>query len=286
MLLPDAPGFAQSEWRTGMNAVVLLKQILDWELPPGRFRIDPETKRPPEGLGPMLLGPFEQNALELALRLKEAGIVDKVTALLAGPGDAVEALRKALALRCDEAVHVEWDAGDSDPSQTAELLLAAIRRLEPVELVLAGRQAGDWDHGQVGYILAERLGWPAVGLVWRVEQDDGRLHVWRSGSGAVEQLAVRPPAVLTVTSHPSLQLRLGSVIDRMAANKKSITHWTPDELGLSPEQLAGAQRIELTKVWVPEVERRCELIESEDPAEVAAALLGRLEELKLLTRPA
>lgn len=269
-----------------MHAIVLLKQILDWALPPAKFRIDPETKRPPDGLGPTLLGPFEQNALELALRLKDAGIVSKVTALLAGPADSADALRKALALRCDEAVHVEADTGDYDPSQTAELLLAAIRRLEPAELVLAGRQAGDWDHGQVGYLVAERLGRPAVGLVWRVEQHDGRLLVWRSGNAGVEQFAVRPPAVLTVTSHPSLQLRLGSVIDRMAANKKPIARWTPDELGLSPEQCAGARRLELAKVWVPEVERRCELIEGEDPAEVAAALLGRLEELKLLTRSA
>jgi electron transfer flavoprotein beta subunit len=268
-----------------VHAVVLLKEILDWELPPSRFRIDPETKRPPDGLGPMLLGPFEQNALELALRLKDAGVVDRVTALLAGPADSVDALRKALSVRCDEAVHVAVDAGGLDPSQTAELLVAALRRLEPAELVLAGRQAGDWDHGQVGYLVAERLGWPAVGLVWRVERDDGRLLVWRSGVGAVEQLAVRPPAVFTVTSHPSLQLRLGSVIDRMAANKKPITRWTPEELGLSPEQLAGARRLELASVWVPAVESRCELIEGEDPAEVAAAVLGRLEELKLLTRP-
>jgi electron transfer flavoprotein beta subunit len=286
MLVPDGSGHGQSAPRMSMHAVVLLKQILDWELPPSRFRIDPETKRPPDGLGPMLLGPFEQNALELALRLKDAGIVDRVTALLAGPGDSTDSLRKALSVRCDEAVHVDVDAGDLDPSQTAELLVAALGRLEPAELVLAGRQAGDWDHGQVGYLVAERLGWPAVGLVWRVEQEDGRLLVRRSGVGAVEQLAVRPPAVLTVTSHPSLQLRLGNVIDRMAANKKPLTRWTPDELGLSPERLAGARRLTLAGVRVPVVEGRCELIEGEDPAEVAAAVLGRLEELKLLTRPA
>lgn len=281
-----APGSAKSTRRTTGHAIVLLKQILDWELPPGRFRIDPETKRPPDDLGPVLLGPFEQNALELALQLRDAGVVDTVTALLAGPAGSVDALRKALALRCDEAVHVETDAGDpADPSQTAELLLAAIRRLEPAELVLAGRQAGDWDHGQVGYLIAERLGWPSVGLVWRVERSDGRLQVWRSGNAGVEQLAVRPPAVLTVTSHPSLQLRMGSVMDRMAANKKPIAGWTLDDLELSPEQLAAARRVELTRVWVPEVERRCELIEGEDPAEVAAAVLGRLEGLKLLTMP-
>ncbi|HEY8703636.1 MAG TPA: electron transfer flavoprotein subunit beta/FixA family protein [Gaiellaceae bacterium] len=281
------PASADSAQQATMHAVVLLKQILDWELPPSKFRIDPETKRPPDDLGPTLLGPFEQNALELALQLRDAGVVGRITAVLAGPAGAVDALRKALALRCDEAVHVEAEAGDlDDPSQVAELLVAAIRRLEPPALVLAGRQAGDWDHGQVGYLVAERLGLPAVGLVWRAEQSDGRLHVWRSGNAGVEQLAVRPPALLTVTSHPSLQLRMGSVVDRMAANKKPITHWTPDELGLAREQLAAARRLELAEVWVPEVERRCELFEGEDPAEVVAAVLGRLDELKLLTMPA
>ena len=271
----------------GMHAVVLLKQILDWELPPSRFRIDPETKRPPDGLGPTLLGPFEQNALELALQLRDAGVVDRLTALVVGPADSADSLRKALAVRADEAVHVEVGSAEAlDPSQTAELLLAAIRRLDGAELVLAGRQAGDWDHGQVGYLVAERLGWTAVGLVWHAERSDGRILVQRTGSGADERLAVRLPAVLTVTSHPSLQLRMGSVMDRMAANKKPITRWTPDELGLAPEQIAAARRVELTKVWVPEVERDCELIEGEDAAAVATRLLGRLEELKLLTRPA
>jgi electron transfer flavoprotein beta subunit len=270
-----------------VHAVVLLKQILDWELPPRKFRIDQETKRPPDGLAPELLGPFEQNALELAIQLKEGGVVEKVTALLAGPPGATDALRKALAVRCDDAVHIVVEVPElHDPSQTAELLLAAIRRLEEPELVLAGRQAGDWDHGQVGQLVAERLRWPMLGLVWQVEQDDGRLIVWRSGPSGGEQFAVRPPAVLTVTSHSSLRLRMGNVMDLMAANRKPITAWTPEELGLGPEKLAAARRLELADVWVPEVERHCELIEHEDPAAVVAALLNRLEELKLLERPA
>ena len=189
-------------------------------------------------------------------------------------------------MRVDEAVHVQVDATDSlDPSQTAELLLAAIRRLDPApELVLAGRQAGDWDHGQVGYLVAERLGRPAVGLVWQAEQPTAASCVRRSGVGADERLAVRPPAVLTVTSHPTLQLRMGNVMDRMAANKKPIETLTPERARRC--ELDGARRVELTKVWVPETKRECELIEGEDAGEVAARLLGRLEELKLLTRSA
>lgn len=266
-----------------MHAVVLLKQILDWELPPQRFRIDSTTLRPPDDLAPKLLGPFEQNALELALQLKQSGAVTKVTALLAGPAEAGEALRKALAVRVDEAVHVETESTDSlDPSQIASVLVAAIRRLEASDLVLAGRQAGDWDQGQVGYLVAERLGWPAVGLVWRAELSDGRLHVSRSGRSGSERLAVRLPAVVTVTSHTDLRLRMGSVLDLMAANRKEITHWTASELGLGPEELAAARRLELDGVHVPEVDRNCELIDGESAADVAARVLDRLAELKLI----
>jgi len=270
-----------------MRAVVLLKEILDWELPASKFRVDETAKQAADGIAPMLLGPFEQHSLELALQLKDAGVVENVTALLAGPAGSVNGLRKALALRCDEAVHVVTDGVDgADPSQTAELLVAALKRLGPVDLVLAGRQAGDWDHGQVGYLVAERLGRPCVGLVFRAERDGDRLRVWRVAPGGVEQLAVRPPAVLTVTSDAGLQLRMGSVMDRMAANKKPITTWTVDELGLAPERLAAARRLELERVWVPEVERRCEVIDGDDPAEAVRTVLARLEELKLLSRSA
>jgi electron transfer flavoprotein beta subunit len=264
-----------------VHAVVLLKQILDWELPPQRFRIDAATKSPPDGLAPKLLGPFEQNALELALQLKASGAVTKVTALLAGPPDAGESLRKALAVKADEAVHVETGPTDElDPSQTAELLVAAIRRLEAPALVLAGRQAGDWDHGQVGYLVAERLGWPAVGLVWHAELVDGRLHVWRAGASRTERLAVRPPAVVSVTSHTDLRLRMGSVMDMMAANRKEILRWTPADLGV--DDLSSARRLEVVDVTVPELGSDCELIEGDGSAEVASRLLDRLAELKLL----
>jgi electron transfer flavoprotein beta subunit len=270
-----------------MHAVVLLKEILDWELPASRFRVDADSKRPAPDLGPSLLGPFEQNALELALKLRDAGAVHRITALTAGPGNGLEALRKALALRCDEAVHVVSDGlDDADPSQTAQLLVAAIRRIDAPELVLAGRQAGDWDHGQVGYLVAERLGWPAVGLVFEVERDGERLLVRRAAAGGVERLAVRPPAVFTVTSDPTLVLRMGSVMDRMAANKKPIECWTAEDLGLSLDLLHAARRLELKRLWVPVIEQSCEVIEGADPSQVVATVLARLEELNLLARPA
>jgi electron transfer flavoprotein beta subunit len=254
-----------------MHAVVLLKEILDWELPASKFRIDETTRRPPAGLAPLLLGPFEQHALELALQLRDAGVVERITAV--SVGESVDGLRKALALRADEAIQVPGDA--VDPSETAALLVAAIRRIGSPDVILAGRQAGDWDNGQVGYLVAERLGLPVASLVFRAERDGDRLRVWRVAPGGVEQLGVRPPAVLTVTSDASLQLRMGSVMDRMAANKKPIERW---ELAVDGD----ARRLELVRSWVPEVERQCEVIGGDDANEVAAAVLQRLKELKVL----
>jgi len=266
-----------------MHAVVLLKQILDWELPAQKFRIDPGTKTPPNGLAARRLGPFEQNALELAVQLKDRNVVDTVTALLAGADDDVEALRKALAVGADDAVLVELpEDGPSDAVQISALLARAIERLDSPELVLAGRQAGDWDNGQVGYLVAERLGRPAVGLVWRVEESDGRLRVWRNGAAGVEQLAVRPPAVLTVTNHDSLVLRMSGVPALMAALKKPVERLTAADLGFTPEELSASRGLEFADVSVPEVEQVCEFIEGEDAAEVASALVDRLAALRLL----
>lgn len=269
-----------------MHAVVLLKQILDWELPASRFAVDAEARRPAPGIGPVLLGPFEQNALELALQLRDGGVVDRITAIMLERGESVDALRKALALRCDEAIQIAASGvDDADPSQTAELLVAAIRRLDGPQLVLAGRQAGDWDHGQVGYLVAERLGWPVVAMVVDARGDGDRLVVRRAAATGFERLAVRPPAVLTVNSAPELVLRMGNVMDRMAANRKPIARLTEEELGITSDQLQQARRLELERLWAPEVQRQCELIGGEDPAEVAGRVLSRLEELKVLPQP-
>jgi electron transfer flavoprotein beta subunit len=255
-----------------MHAVVLLKEILDWELPASKFRIDESTQRPAAGLAGTLLGPFEQHALELALQLRDAGAVTKITAV--SVGDSVDGLRKALALRADEAIQIPGDP--ADPSETASLLVGAIRKIGSPDLVLAGRQAGDWDHGQVGYLVAERLGLPVASLVFKGERDGDRLRLWRVAPRGIEQLGVRPPAVLTVTSDAGLQLRMGSVMDRMAANKKPIERW--DDLAVG----ADAKRVELVRSWVPEVERHCEIVGGDDPADVAVRVVARLKELKVL----
>lgn len=267
------------------HAVVLLKQILDPELPPSRFRIDPGTRQPAAGIGPELLGPFEENALEVVLALRDTGAVGRVTALAVGSPRTAEALRRALSLRVDEAVLVSVAGHEAlDPIQIAELLTRAIQRLDQVELVVAGRQGGDWDHGQTGSLVAERLGWPCLALVQRVSLDDqGHIMVRRERAGAEETLSARPPLVVTVTNHDSSRLRMARVVDVLAAGRKPLQEWTAAELGLDEGALGALRRLELLDLRLPVHASRCELVQAASAHETASALVRRLEELKLLT---
>ncbi|HEX6988147.1 MAG TPA: electron transfer flavoprotein subunit beta/FixA family protein [Bacillota bacterium] len=267
----------------GLHVAVLIKQVLDPEVPASRFQIDDSAKRPAAGIAPEVLGPYEKNALEVALQLKDAGVAEQVTALTVDGQDAAESLRKALAVRADQAVLIDVSGHDElDPAQTAELVARAVQRLDSVDLVVAGRQAGDWDHGQVGYLVAERLGWPCVALVRRAEASGDVLRLTRQTPLGREVVEARPPLVVTVTNDERNVLRLPRVQDLMAARRRPITQWTPADLGLDAGTLANVAGGEVLGLRIPQREGECEFITGDEPAEVAAALVRRLKELKLL----
>ena len=262
-----------------LHAVILVKNILDPELPAASFRIDEAARGPVTGIGPLVLGPFERSALEIALKLKDSGTVDHLTAITADGPSAEDALRKAFAVGVDEAVLVDTSNQRLDPAQTAVALTAAIARLTPVDLVVAGRQAGDWDQGQVGYLVAEALGWPCVSLVRSASVgDDGELVLKHDTVAGQEVVAVRPPAVITVTNDDSTVLRMAKVQAMMLSQRKPITTWKLEELGRDDR----GPSFSLLELRIPESGVDCELVEGDDPDEVAALLLDRLAELKLL----
>jgi len=264
----------------GLRAVVALRGILDPELPADRFRVDPATNRPPAGLAPLVTGPFERNALEVAMQLRDSGAVEHVTVVAAGGLGTVEIVRKALGVRADAGVVIDVNELDSlDPGPTAEVLARAIERLAPIDLVLAGRQAGDWDNGQVGYLLGERLGWSSIGLVRRVWMDGNGLHVSRDHPRGVEQLRFRPPCVITITSDDSNGLRLAKVPDVLAAARKAITTWTLDDLELAAG-LSDFSRLEILTVRSAERTTEVELLGGDSPTETVAVHAGRLLELR------
>lgn len=263
-----------------MHAVVLMKQVLDPEIPLTAFRIDPELLAPSVERAPYVLSIFDSNALEAALRLREAmGAELRITALSLGPKSGEEILRKALALNCDAAVLVAGDAAELDSGQKARVLAAAIRRLGPLDLVLAGRQAADYEAGQVGAMVAQALGLPCVPFVSRIAPGEGGLEVRQQIEGGFALLRLHGPTVLTVTNDETNVLRPAKIRDVMAAGKRSITVWELQELAAEAGLPATRPAVELLDLSVPERRAGAEIMDGATPRERALKLLRRMREL-------
>lgn len=265
-----------------MHIVVCIKQVLDPDIPARSFRVDRAARRPDVPGAARVMSIFDANALEVALKLREACGGGTVTALSLGERSAEDVLRKALAVTADRAVLISDPAfSELDAAGKARVLAAAIRCLDPpADVVLCGRQAADWENGQVGSMLAEALGWPCLTFVSRIAPQDGGLLVRREVDKGYELYRAQPPLVCTVTNDPTNVLRLAKVRDMMAAGRKPVPVWSAADLGLDPGALA--RRVEVVDLFVPERASGCAFIDGPTPAEKAAALARRLRELNLI----
>lgn len=264
-----------------LKIVVCLKQILDPEVPPKEFRIDPATRRPLQGNAKLVMDSYAEYALEVAIQLKDKAPGSQVTALAVAdkPGD--EVLRRALALTADGAVRV-WDAawGDLDAPGVAHILARTIAKLGGADLVLCGRQAGDIERGVVGPMLAEELGAACVTTVARVEPAGDRLRLHREIDGGYAVVETRLPAVITITNDETNVPRLPKVKDLMMATRKPITLLGPGDLDLVAARLA--PRLAQAELFIPSQEGQCEVLEGDDGAAKAKLLTQRLREIKVL----
>src|SRR5262245_10248555 len=137
-----------------MNIVACVKQILDPEIPARDFRIAAAKREAERGSANMVMNIFCENALETALQFRDAH-GGKITALSCGPSSAEDVLRKALALKADEAVLVVSESDSNpDPLFVARSLAAAIRKIGNAQVIVVGREAGDWGTGQTGGLVA------------------------------------------------------------------------------------------------------------------------------------
>lgn len=265
-----------------MHVVVLVKQVLDPELPARAFRVNAERIAPDVARAPRVLSIFDGNALEVALKLRESSGDVRITALSVGDKGTEDALRKALAVTADAAILVSDNTflGVDGPA-LATILASAIRSLGDVDVVLAGRQAADWETGQIGSVVAEELGWPCVTFVSRVSRVDGRLRLRRELEDGYQVIEASGPLVATVTNDESNVLRFAKVRDVMVATRKPIPVWDAARLGLDPGPL-GSPSVEVLDLAVPDPPTRAEMIEGDSPAEKARNLARRLRELNVL----
>lgn len=268
-----------------MHLVVCVKQVLDPEISPRDFAIDPQAKRPVAGKAPLVISTFDEIAVEIALKLREAAGGGTVTALTLGPPSADEVLRRAMAMQADAAVRIDASGfEEADSVITAAALAAAIRRLDaPADLVLCGREAADTDAGQVGLMLAELLGLPVVANAILAEPGpDGALRVRRESEDGVEVVLVRPPALLTATNADVNVPRIPKVKDVMAAHRKPIRVMRPDELEMPAELVGAGSWVKLEDLYVPQQDRQCRIVGGQSPEEKVEGLVRELLELKVL----
>ncbi len=262
-----------------MNMIVCVKQVPDPEIPLVKFRIDPQANRvaPPEGIPPVI-NPFDEQAVEAALRIKDQS-GGKITALTVGGGSAVDVVKHALAMGADEGVVVSDAAFDgSDSFATASILTGAIEKIGEFDIILCGREAADWNMGTVGSIIGEDLGIPIITLARKVEVVDGGLRVERVGMGGYEVIELSPPAIITVSNELG-QPRIPSGWGIIAAARKVVPTWNAADLEIDASLVgAGSARSELRKLFIPIRERKCEIIGGDSVAEAGANLAVKLRQ--------
>jgi electron transfer flavoprotein beta subunit len=245
-----------------MNILVALKQILDPEISSRDFAVDPLRREAARGSASLVLNIFCANALETALQFRDRH-GGSITALSFGPPSAEDVLRKALAMTADEAVLIVRDEeARPDPVVVARVLTAAVRTRGTVDLVLVGRESGDWGHGQTGGLLAEELGWPCVSFVDQVEPGPAPsvVRVRRQTDRGWEILEAALPVVLTITNDDRNVPRIPRTRDVMQSFKKPLTRWTPEDLGMVTEAVRPASYSEIVDLSIPRKEGACEFI--------------------------
>jgi len=263
-----------------MNILVCLKQILDPEMPSRDFRIDPAGRDADRQTAGLVMNIFCANALETALQFREKH-GGKITVITVGAASAEEILRKALALRVDTAVLVKNDLVQRlNPWCVARVLAAAGRKLGDFDLVLTGRESGDWGDGQTGGLLAEELGRPCVSMVDDVKIDANKpslVQLKRQTDQGWEAIEATTPLVITVTNNEHNVPRIAKTRDVMQAFRQPITNWSLADLGVDTQSvtddLASTEVVELT---IPKKQSHCEFVTGDSLEERISKLAQRI----------
>jgi electron transfer flavoprotein beta subunit len=266
-----------------MNIVVCVKQILDPEIPPSKFRIDPEAKRiiPPEGIS-YVMNPFDEKAVELALRIKEK-YGGKIMVVSLGGSGATNVVKHAISMGADDGVVLSDPLFEgSDSFGVAYVLTKAIEKIGSYDLIICGRQSADWDEGLVGSIIAENLSLPIITLVVSIDVVGNELKIKRVTLDGYQIFLTPSPALVTVGQEVG-RVRLPSGWGIISASRKKLSIWNVSDIGADPSKFGvNVVRRKILKLSLPDRERRCEMIEGETPTEGAIKLAERLREAGII----
>jgi electron transfer flavoprotein beta subunit len=224
-----------------MKVLVAVKRVIDYNV---KIRVKPDHTGVETANVKMSMNPFDEIAVEEAVKLKEAGTAEEIVVVSIGPKASQETIRTALAMGCDRGIQVETDA-DPQPLAVAKLLKGIVEKESP-DLVIAGKQAIDDDSNQTGQMLSALLGWPQGTFASKLGFADGGVTVTREVDGGLETIKLKMPAIITTDLRLNVP-RYASLPNIMKAKKKQIEVFSPDDLGVDV-----APRLEVLKVTEPQ----------------------------------
>ncbi len=262
-----------------MHIVVCVKQVPNTT----QVRINPETNTLVRDGVESIMNPFDENALEMALQLKEKHAGTKVTVLTMGPPQAAEILKEAVGRGADAVVLLcDRAFAGSDTWATSYALSTAIAKLEKADLVLFGKQAIDGDTAQVGPGVADWMGIPCIAYARKIEIADGKAVVERAFEDGFEKLEVALPCALTVLKEANVP-RMASLRGKMAAKKLNIVPMTAEASGADLSKLGlSASPTRVVKIFSPPPKTGGVKWQGEEAAVMAQKLVDLLKERKLV----
>ncbi len=221
-----------------MKVLAAVKRVVDYNV---NVRVKADQSAVDIGNVKMSMNPFDEIAVEAAVRLKEQGAAAEVVAVSCGTAQSQETLRTAMAIGADRGVLVQTDAA-LQPLEVAKLLRAVVEQEAPA-LVILGKQAIDDDACQTGQMLAALLGWPQATNASAIAIGDGTARVTREVDGGLEVVELTLPAIVTADLRLN-EPRYVTLPNIMKAKKKPLDVQTPDALGVDPVSRLQTLRVE------------------------------------------
>ncbi|MCX7781945.1 MAG: electron transfer flavoprotein subunit beta/FixA family protein [Negativicutes bacterium] len=261
-----------------MEIVVCVKQVPDTT----EVKIDPQTNTLIRQGVPSIVNPFDKNAVEAALQLREKH-GGRVTVISMGPPQAKDALKECIAMGADQAILVSDRAfGGADTLATSYTLAAAIKKLGHFDLILCGKQAIDGDTAQVGPEIAENLGIAQVTYVAKIEIDGTKVRIEREHEEGYEVIETQLPLLVSVVKSIN-EPRFPTVKGTMKANRTEIPVWTVNDLDVDQNRIGlKGSPTQVRKIFTPKQRTQGEIIQAETAREAVAALLQKFSDAKII----
>ncbi|MDP8918305.1 MAG: electron transfer flavoprotein subunit beta/FixA family protein [Pseudomonadota bacterium] len=209
-----------------MKLLVCVKRVVDYNV---KIRVKPDGSGVELANIKMSMNPFDEIAVEEAVRLKEQGKATEIVAVSIGPQQSAETIRTALAMGADRGILVKTDAA-VEPLAVAKILAKVVEQEKP-DLIIMGKQAIDDDSNQTGQMLAALLGWPQGTFAFKVNVGEGSIDVTREVDGGLQTVGLKLPAIVTTDLRLN-EPRYASLPNIMKAKKKPLDETSPETLGV------------------------------------------------------